>query len=160
MELREYECRVCVAGSRSFHDSIMFDTYLKAYVNWLLSLGIKQIAFISGGAKRGPDALIVEWARKHGYECFIFEADWDAHGKAAGFMRNAKMREELTHLLAFWDGESKGTEEMAEQTMAIDGVEASLIMVKPDSGWKDYQARIAARKKQKGFSNGWKSRGR
>ena len=107
MELHEYEARICVAGSRSFHDSLKFDVYLKNYVEWILKTGVKSIAFISGGAKRGPDALIIEWARKHDYECFVFEADWDKNGKRAGFIRNAQMREQLTHLLAFWDGESK-----------------------------------------------------
>lgn len=155
MELHEYEARICVAGSRSFHDSLKFDAYLKTYVEWVLGTGVKSLAFISGGAKRGADALIIEWARKHGYECFVFEADWDKNGKSAGFIRNAQMREQLTHLLAFWDGESKGTEEMAEATMSMENADCSLIMVTPDSGWSDYLKRIQERKK-KGFKRGWK----
>lgn len=163
MDLHEYDARICVAGSRSFHDSIKFDAILRDYLSWI---SVKNIAFISGGARRGADAMIIEWAKKHGYPCFVFLADWDANGKAAGHMRNALMRENLTHLLAFWDGESKGTEEMVDKTMDI--VErqrdVALIMVKPDSGWNAYKARAGQFKKQKdkhkGFNRGWKSKGR
>lgn len=158
MELHEYEARICVAGSRSFHDSLKFDAYLKVYVQWILSTGVKSIAFISGGAKRGADALIIEWARKNGYPCSVMEADWDKHGKSAGFIRNAEMRKVLTHLLAFWDGESSGTEEMAEATMNMEKADCSLIMVEPDAGWKDYLKRIADRKK-KGYQSAWKQKG-
>lgn len=165
MELREYALRICVAGSRSFHDSIKFDSHLKAYVEWLKGMGVEQFAFISGGAKRGPDALIIEWARKHGYECFVMEADWKKYGTAAGPIRNAEMSEVLTHLLAFWDGESKGTQDMVEGTMGMDTLEReiALIMVTPDSGWKEYQKRIKSYKLQKGKkenNHAWKSKGR
>jgi hypothetical protein len=164
MELHEYEVRICVAGSRSYHDSIGFDAVLRAYVAWLSGTGVKSIAFISGDAKRGADSMIIEWARRHNYKCFTMKADWDKHEKAAGFIRNAEMRAALTHLLAFWDGESSGTAEMIDKTMEMltDCSNASVIMVKPDSGWEAYKARAEKFKKQKdkgGNNNGWKSKG-
>lgn len=163
MELHEYEVRICVAGSRSYHNSIGFDAILKAYIAWLLGNGVKNIAFISGGAKRGADSMIIEWCRRHNYKCFVMEADWEKHDKAAGFIRNAEMRAALTHLLAFWDGESPGTAEMIDKTMEMldDISNASVVMVQPDSGWNDYKARAAKFKKQKekGQQNGWSSKG-
>ena len=39
--------------------------------------------------------------------------------------------------------------------MDMKSAECSLIMVQPDSGWKDYLKRIQERKK-KGFKRGWK----
>ena len=43
-----------------------------------------------------------------------FPADWDLEGKSAGFKRNVKMAEYADALVAFWDGESKGTKHMIE----------------------------------------------
>jgi hypothetical protein len=38
-----------------------------------------------------------------------FPADWDTHGKAAGFMRNQLIVDNCDKVTAFWDGKSKGT---------------------------------------------------
>jgi len=72
----------------------------------------KYIAFISGKAKRGPDRLIIDWCTLTPFMCYEFEAQWDALGKRAGFARNEEMSLEASHLLSFWDGESRGTENM------------------------------------------------
>lgn len=40
------------------------------------------------------------------------KADWDAHGKAAGPIRNRKMAQEADALLLLWDGKSKGSASM------------------------------------------------
>lgn len=44
----------------------------------------------------------------------IFKADWDKHGKAAGFKRNTEMAKYADALIAFWDGKSKGTKHMID----------------------------------------------
>jgi hypothetical protein len=41
-----------------------------------------------------------------------FYAQWNQHGKRAGYLRNKDMAEYATHCVCFWDGESKGTEHM------------------------------------------------
>ncbi len=39
-----------------------------------------------------------------------YRADWKLHGKSAGIIRNIEMLDEQPKLvLAFWDGESRGT---------------------------------------------------
>ena len=38
-----------------------------------------------------------------------FPADWDTHGKGAGYKRNVTMVNECDRAIIIWDGESKGT---------------------------------------------------
>jgi hypothetical protein len=142
MDLLDYPVRICVAGSRSWHNAYLFDICLRAFLSWA-GAGQKY-ALISGDAWRGPDRLAIEWAEEHSVSCFTFPADWDGLGKAAGHIRNAEMRKVLTHLLVFWDGESRGTKEMIENTQK-QGIHVSMILVKPDQWWLDYQARRKAR---------------
>lgn len=48
-------------------------------------------------------------AKGEGLETDIYPANWGEHGKAAGFIRNRTMVEEADRVVAFWDGESRGT---------------------------------------------------
>ena len=63
---------------------------------------------ISGGAN-GADTLAEMFADKFGCPILIIRPDWDAYGKRAGFLRNEEIVNEADVVLAFWDGESKGT---------------------------------------------------
>lgn len=74
---------------------------------------------ITGGAKRRRDLpptccsvdehAYIEAARL-GYETKVMRADWDAHGKRAGFIRNIAMLDERPVLvLAFQFNGSRGT---------------------------------------------------
>lgn len=136
LDLHDYPVRICVAGSRSFHNAKVFDAILRAFLSWA---GIEPYALISGKAWRGADKLTIDWAKENNVPCFEFAADWDEYGKRAGHIRNAVMRLNLTHLLAIWDGESAGTKEMIEQTRKIKGVHVSVIIVKPDAEWLERQ---------------------
>lgn len=118
---------------------MVFDLAVRSYVSW--AGRHHPYAFISGDAWRGPDRLIIEWAEANNVPCFKYPADWDHLGKRAGHIRNAEMRQDLTHLLVFWDGESKGTKEMIENTMKIDGANVFIVLVQQDEWWKDYQRR-------------------
>jgi hypothetical protein len=60
----------------------------------------------------GADRLAVQFAKRHEVQLYEFPADWDGYGKAAGFIRNKQMAEFSHGLLAFWNGESKGTAHM------------------------------------------------
>ena len=59
---------------------------------------------------QGQIALVSVMLRTMG--CDIHPADWDKHGKAAGPIRNAEMAEVADALIAFWDGQSRGTANM------------------------------------------------
>jgi hypothetical protein len=49
-----------------------------------------------------------------------YPADWDTFGKSAGYRRNEQMAEDADALVAFWDGESKGTAHMIDTMAAMD----------------------------------------
>ena len=44
----------------------------------------------------------------------IYPAQWDKYGKRAGYRRNEQMAEVADGLIAFWDGQSKGTKHMID----------------------------------------------
>lgn len=69
---------------------------------------------IISGCAKGADALGMAYAGLRGLKLHKRPADWAKHGKAAGPIRNAEMAEAGDALLAFWDGESKGTKNMIE----------------------------------------------
>lgn len=74
---------------------------------------------VSGGAK-GVDSLGEVWAHSMGVPVKVFPADWDKHGKKAGFVRNAEMAEYADALIAVWDGQSRGTYDMIRKAEAFD----------------------------------------
>ncbi len=63
---------------------------------------------ISGGA-RGVDTIAIRVAKRLGLSTKVYPADWDKHGKRAGFLRNQTLVSEADVVIAFWDGESRGT---------------------------------------------------
>lgn len=100
--------KVIIAGGRDFSDYEVLrercDFFLKTKSN---------IEIVSGAAK-GADSLGERYANERGYSLTKFPADWDTHGKSAGYIRNAKMAAYADALIAFWDGKSKGTKNMIE----------------------------------------------
>lgn len=66
---------------------------------------------VSGGAT-GADQLGERYAKERGLPIKLFPAKWSEYGKSAGPMRNREMAEYADMLIAFWDGESRGTADM------------------------------------------------
>lgn len=66
------------------------------------------------GEAKGADREGRAWAIKNKKIVMSFTAEWDEYGKRAGHVRNAQMGNYATHLLAVWDGESKGTKHMID----------------------------------------------
>jgi hypothetical protein len=98
--------RVIIAGSRNITDyNIMKDAVKKS--NFVID------TIISGGA-RGVDSLAEEYARYYNIPLDVMKADWDKHGKSAGYKRNVEMAKSAEALIAVWDGESKGTKHMID----------------------------------------------
>lgn len=78
----------------------------------------QQIRVISGGAK-GADRLGECYAFDNGYSVIRFQALWGVYGKSAGPRRNNEMAKFASEsgsgtLIAFWDGESRGTKNMID----------------------------------------------
>lgn len=102
--------RVIIAGSRTFTDYELLDHKLS---HILQRLTPDDTAIVSGTAK-GADQMGEHWAWAHGFEVMRFPAQWDVHGKRAGYIRNEQMLEAATHLIAFHDGVSRGTAHMID----------------------------------------------
>jgi hypothetical protein len=107
---------VCIAGSRIFSDY----TYLVNKVDKALSnlKATHKITIVSGGAY-GADKLGEKYAKAKGYRIRRFIPNWGAFGRQAGMMRNIEMmkflyEQEDKYLIAFWNGESKGTKHMID----------------------------------------------
>lgn len=67
-----------------------------------------DIKIVSGGAI-GADKLAEKYANENKYEKIIFKPDWKRYGNGAGAVRNREIINEADIVIAFWDGESKGT---------------------------------------------------
>ena len=63
---------------------------------------------ISGGAK-GVDSLVMRYAEEKGIPTKVFLPQYERYGRAAPILRNRQIAEYADEVLAFWDGESKGT---------------------------------------------------
>lgn len=101
--------RLIIAGGRDFSNyELLREKVVSLYEN---SLKGYTLYLVSGGA-RGADRLGERFATEHGIASYLFPAEWDKYGKSAGFRRNHQMAEFADGLLAFWDGESRGTKHM------------------------------------------------
>lgn len=103
--------KVIIAGSRTITDYEEFKSIME-----MLALNITEV--ISGAHWEGGDVLGERWAGEKGIPVRRFPADWRTYGLKAGPMRNRKMAYAADALVAFWDGESKGTKNMVAQMTA------------------------------------------
>lgn len=98
--------RTIIAGSRK-------GTNMQHLKDAIAACGWSPTTVISGGAL-GADKLGENWAKTNSIPCEIYPADWDKHGKSAGYKRNQEMAEKAEALIAIWDGESRGTKHMID----------------------------------------------
>lgn len=92
--------RVAIVGSRDWPDP----ERVRAYVRSLPP----GTVVVSGGAK-GVDTWAVDEACLCGLECHGCPAEWEAHGRAAGPIRNSVIVANCDRVVAFWYGDSRGT---------------------------------------------------
>ena len=110
------ELRVIIAGSREFNDyALLKKSAIEIITKKTMLPDLARI--VSGGA-RGADRLGERFADEMGLEISRFIPDWDGLGKRAGYIRNETMAKFAVEdgndgmLIAFWDGESRGTKHM------------------------------------------------
>lgn len=94
--------KLIIAGGRKFDDYDLVCRELEGY---------KPECVISGTAI-GADTLGIRWADMRGIPIVRMPAQWHKFGNEAGFIRNEEMAKVGTHLVAFWDGKSRGTKSM------------------------------------------------
>ena len=102
--------KLAIIGGRDFTNFVKADQSLqdhfKDHDGEIFYIALDEI--VSGGA-RGSDAIGKRLAEKYGIKYTEFPADWDKYGKSAGFKRNQQIIDACDMVLAFWDGQSKGT---------------------------------------------------
>jgi hypothetical protein len=101
--------KVAVIGSRGFDDYDKVKAILSA---------IKIDLLVSGGAS-GGDTLGERYANENNIETLIYLPDWEKHGRLAGFIRNTNIVEGADLVVAFWDGESKGTKDSIDKAKKL-----------------------------------------
>ena len=89
--------KVAIIGSRGINMDNLGD---------YLPEGTDEI--VSGGAK-GVDTCAREYANNHGIKLTEFLPQYKLYGRGAPLKRNLQIIEYADTVLAFWDGESKGT---------------------------------------------------
>lgn len=139
------EFKVIIAGSRSFNNYAL----LAKACDKILSEKRKthKIVVLCGEAK-GADTLGKVYAHKQGFSVASFPANWTKHGKSAGHIRNAEMRDAgADALIAFWNGKSPGTENMIQlmqkagkpvQVIRYDELPETNISKPADHWYKDF----------------------
>lgn len=97
--------KVAIVGSRDYPARRDVEAYVAALP--------ANTVVVSGGA-RGVDTWAADAAIQRELTVVIIRADWERHGKAAGYLRNALVVEEADQVVAFWDGTSRGTKHTIE----------------------------------------------
>ncbi len=97
--------RILVCGSRGFADYKKLSKELATY----------QITHLISGGAKGADGLAERWANENKIPKTILNAEWEKYGKRAGYVRNVAMLNESPDIIvAFWDGQSRGTKMMID----------------------------------------------
>ena len=117
--------KIIIAGSRTFQDYDLLKN--------ILNLHITEPVVVVSGCAAGADSLGERWALENGYPIEKYPADWKnldvsvckvrynkygAYNAMAGHNRNQEMLDSVKNnpdggcVVAFWDGKSKGTENM------------------------------------------------
>jgi len=77
--------KVLVCGGRDFKD----EDFLWSELDLISSEEL--IEMVIQGEALGADSIAKAWAAYHKIPCLSVPADWDKHGKRAGYLRNALM---------------------------------------------------------------------
>lgn len=100
------EFKLIICGGRDFDDK---ELLINSFNQVLAELPDEYVVSIVSGMAPGADRLAYLYAKEINCTCYSMAADWDKHGKRAGFIRNADMINVADGVLAFHDGTSKGT---------------------------------------------------
>lgn len=116
--------RVLICGGRDFYDWQYFAFKMELFNQRMFNANIFYNNFsvkhnsigvvktVIQGHANGADKMARVWAKIRGLECISYPADWDTHGKRAGYIRNKQMLDEGKPfvIVAFPGG--RGTEMM------------------------------------------------
>lgn len=92
-----------IVGSRTFID------YERLKRKILKKYNIDQIDEIISGGAIGTDTLAEQFAKEYNIPIIVYKPNWSKYGKRCFAIRNQKIVDMSDKIIAFWDGESKGT---------------------------------------------------
>lgn len=98
--------RTIIAGSRTIGDETIVEKAVSD-CGW-------GISTVICGCAAGVDTLGKLWAQKTGVPVEDYPAQWDTHGRRAGYLRNVQMAEVAEALILIWDGKSPGSKMMRD----------------------------------------------
>lgn len=110
--------RILVCGGRAFDDRSAMARALRRFKPTIpTDDDMAEHIIITGGAT-GADELAAEYAEVFGIRLRIFPADWKAHGRAAGPIRNQRMIDEGRPDLVIAFPGGRGTDDMVRRAKA------------------------------------------
>lgn len=112
------ELKLIIAGGRDFNDYERLSRVVTELATLPDMYGPYAVSIVSGMA-RGADTLGYRFAVENNIKVYGYSADWDKHGKSAGFVRNKEMGDFSDVLLAFWDSQSRGTKHMIDYMRSL-----------------------------------------
>jgi len=107
--------KIVVAGGREFSDYELLKDKMDSLIK-AKSL-THEVIIISGTAK-GADMMGETYAADRQLNIMKFPAQWELHGKSAGYKRNVHMSTVADAVVVFWDGKSKGSKHMVDISKA------------------------------------------
>lgn len=100
---------IVVTGSRSWRNGEKVDDALDLCLAFN-----RRMRLIQGGAA-GADRLAYEWAQDRGVDCETFAPDYSRPSPQRYHERNDRMLDKADQVIAFWDGESRGTKSVIDK---------------------------------------------
>lgn len=110
--------KVIIAGSRDIGSTVYNGRRIQTCSISAIDDAVEESGFsiteVVSGCAFGVDKLGEVWAETNDIPIKKFPADWDLHGRKAGYVRNSQMADYADALIAVWDGKSRGTANMIE----------------------------------------------
>lgn len=120
--------RILITGSRSWDDI----NYIRSVFSKMNEEVSEDIILISGACPTGADRLGEIVAAELGWRTELYPADWNQHGRKAGFVRNSQMVDTEPNLvIGFVRNGSKG----ASMTVNLGKKKGLPVIV---HNWTDY----------------------
>lgn len=96
--------RIIISGNRTVTDYEVVKTAIELALPFF-----EKIEVVMSGCDRGVDKFGERWAGENNIEIEKYPADWNKHGKSAGYKRNELMVSIADGLIAIWDGNCNTT---------------------------------------------------
>lgn len=112
---RKTKTTYAVVGSRCLTDRELVFGTLDTFED---EEKVRFIAKVVTGGAMGADRFAEAWARERGVPCTVVRPDYDKHEpKRAPLIRNDEIVRLSHEVIAFWDGQSTGTNYVIQRAM-------------------------------------------